>query len=187
MSEERQVVLAVWKRPRQYSKGHELVVEVLQRDPKHDPPIGITSCWEDKIQRENLRMILYVNDGQYDCDDYHVYRQGPEYRKVHSIDGGAARRMAEFFKRYERNLTKDQSSEHGDVLETLARTVGATEVCFPRGCGDDIYRSHALDGTWGNTKWVWYGVKDGRNHFRSLVTELVEMEKMRRGVLPVAA
>ena len=185
MDKDPPIVLAMWKRHMRYGAGHEVIVQVMRHDPRYDYPTGITSSYDDKMQFQDLGMRLYVSDRD---ERYHCYTCGPEYTDVYSVSAGDAARMTAFFRSYERNLTKDQSSERGDVFATFARTVGAKEVCVPRGQGSDIAKSHAIEGnSWSDTRWVWYSVAQGKNVFRSLADELVEMEKIRRGVLPVAA
>ena len=178
------IVLAMWKRHMRYGSGHEFVVQVMRHDTKYDYPTGITSSYDDKMHYQDLQMRLYISDM---ASDLYVHMTGPEYVDVYSISGGDAVKMTAFFKAFERNMTKDQSSERGDIFATFARTVGAKEVCIPRGQGSDIAKSHALEGnSWSDTRWVWYSVAQGKNIFRSMADELTEMEKIRRG-LKVAA
>lgn len=91
----------------------------------------------------------------------------PEFYDVYSVDHAKAKGMAAMLAKCAKQRAKDQAYENGDIFLAFARAIGAEWVVYPR-------RGKQTGNAWRDTTWVWYGLADGRNLYRSVIAEALK-------------
>lgn len=168
--------LAIWiDDNRAYNGPTRVCVRVMRRDAQCEHPCGGPEWYSHES--------LYLVDGL--GMDARIYSDiGPSYDRptfLHSytwrdIDLYRAEAMVATLKRVQLALAKEQASEPGDVIRTLASVIGASFVCHPGG-GDSPYQQ-----TRGATSWVWHTynvLASARDTYRALIAHASDLVKAR--------
>lgn len=177
--------LAMWRQVNRYTQRQEVLVQPMRREDGRDYPVGISYSFghEPTAGLADLRLEASVSDYERSDGTIEAYRDAPSYREVYAVTAGRAKVMADLLAKFEREQRKVDAYEHGDAFAVFAKVCGASWVCCPKGCGDDLGKSHMTEGSsWSATRWVWWTVSEGRNQYRTLIREAIEAEQLRRGV-----
>jgi hypothetical protein len=143
--------------------GTEYVrVEVMRRKANESHPIGM-GCWwgiEGKPYFDGLRMGGHISD----FGDRTFCPADFEYADQHSVDARKAAAMHKMLTKIHKQVEKDDAHEQGDKFVAFAKATGAQWVVRP-------VRGRSLPGSWANTAWHFMSVSEGRNAYRSLISD----------------
>ena len=158
-------------------------VRPMAREPGKDSPCGFSySAWDAGTEAADVTLDGWIHSGMNND-------RLPEYVPsgvACTLDGAHLSRVkaaATTLARVAKQIAKDDATEPGDVFLSFARAIGAKWIVFPR-------KRSVTGSSWEDTKWIWYGLTDGRNAYRSLIAESIsqatEGQTVRIGT-PVAA
>jgi hypothetical protein len=143
--------------------GTEYVrVEVMRRKANESHPIGM-GCWwgiEGKPYFDGLRMGGHISD----FGDRTFCPADFEYADQHSVDARKAAAMHKMLTKIHKQVEKDDAHEQGDKFVAFAKATGAQWVVRP-------VKGRVLGGSWSNTTWHFMSIPEGRNAYRSLISD----------------
>jgi hypothetical protein len=173
MEEPKKVVGLMVQRVMRHGTEYVEVI-VMQRQDDFDYPQGVSSwyAYEEKPFLDGLKMQGHIYVWEREKPSFTGSK--PAYYNLYCVEASHAKAMCAMLTKIERQVSKDNASESGDLFLAFARAVGAQWVCTPR-------RDHRVTGgEWSNTKWAWYGLTDGRNLYRHVIAEAVREEVERQ-------
>jgi hypothetical protein len=145
--------------------GTEYVdVSVMVREDDADCPYGMPHwyAYDGKPFLDGLCMRGSVHVPYQDSGPPVFYADGALFYDVYSIGLAQSKAMTATLTKVGKQVERDNAHEPGDVFLALARAVGAQWVCVP-------HRDRYKGGAWRDTSWIWYGLTDGRNMYRSVI------------------
>lgn len=169
MSDEPKVTIGVVVQRVSRHGWERLEVRAMARDGDADYPRGVCGGTWSRFSGvpcvDGLQLAGSVS--QYSDDrPASFWLSAPEYREVFSIELEQAKAMADVLTRIARHRERDQAYDPGDYFLSFARAIGAKWVCFEARRQPDNRGS-----TWSGTRWVWYGLTDGRNEYRARIAQ----------------
>lgn len=154
----------------------KVMCRVMRREGGREYPVSQSAYFgPDKQMVEGLLLEALV---QVNGDEPNVEIEGPEYRDVFSVGVSHATAMASILKRMEKSFKKEAASEFGDVFKVFAQSVGAEWVAMPK-------QTHRINGSVDKTEWTWWNPNEGRNVYRNLIKEAIQIERNKQ--MPEAA
>lgn len=187
MEEPKKVVGLMVRRANRY--GNEYIeVSPMVRENDEDHPIGMSSwyAFENKPYLDGLRLRGCVYVPSFDRDrppTFDIDHVG--FYDLHCVELAQSKAMTVTLTKVAKQIERDNAHEPGDRFLALARAVGAQWVCTP-------HRGRTSGGSsWSDTRWIWYGLTDGRNMYRSMIEDALReererQEERRKPVEPVA-
>jgi hypothetical protein len=163
MEEPKKTVGLMVKRIDRY--GTEYVdVSVMVREDDGEYPRGMPSwyAFENKPYLDGLSIRGSVHVPYRDDGPPTFYSDRPEFYDLHSVGLAQSKAMTATLTKVAKQVERDNAREPGDVFLALARAVGSQWVCVP-------HRDRVTGGAWRDTRWIWYGLTDGRNMYRSVI------------------
>jgi len=186
MTEQKKTVCLLVQRINRH--GTEYIdVSAMTREAEHDFPCG--STWyshEGKPLLEGLCLRGSVHVPFHDENrDPSFYLSSPAFYESYCVEMAQAKAMTATLTKVAKQIERDNAREPGDMFLALARAIGAQAVCMP-------YRGRLSGGMWRDTRWIWYGLTDGRNQYRYMIEEALREERdrqadRRKPVEPIAA
>lgn len=159
--------IQMWREITRYTNQLAVVVVPARWDEQRQRPVGLTTYSPELDHLDGLHFGGEVSD--YMSGDSaaevswpYYYGSEPEYRDMHRITAGRAKRMADFLLKCERAFTKADARELGDRFAVFAKQVGAEHVWIAKGPTHEHPRT-----TEGG--WVQYKISEGRDAYRRLV------------------
>jgi hypothetical protein len=144
--------------------GTEYVdVSVMFRADDASYPRGCSwYAYEGKPYLDGLCIRGSIHVPYQDSGPPVFYPDGALFYGQTSIGLAVSKAMTAMLAKIAKQVERDNAHEPGDVFLALARAVGAQWVCAP-------HRDRVVGGEWRNTRWIWYGLTDGRNMYRSVI------------------
>jgi hypothetical protein len=174
MEEPKKVVGLMVQRVNRY--GTEYVdVSVMIREDDAEHPHGIPSwyAYEGKPYLDGLCLRGSVHVPYRDDGPPTFYSDSVAFYDGHSVGLAQSKAMTATLTKVAKQVERDNARESGDVFLAIARAIGAQWVCYP-------YKGRTQGGAWRDTRWAWYGLTDGRNHYRSVIEEALREERERQ-------
>lgn len=174
MSERKITVGLMVQRITRYKSEH-VDVTAMSREDDASYPRGTTWYLSDGkpcIDGLSMRGCVWAPD--YDHDRPPVFDvERPAFYDCHCVEFGKAKAMATTLGNIAKRVERDNAREPGDMLLAMARAIGAQWICIP-------HRGRYQGGSWSDSRWIWYGLTDGRNAYRSLIEEALREERERQ-------
>jgi hypothetical protein len=159
--------LQMWRATARYTSQQEILVVPARWDAERDRPVGLHSYDREYDHLLDLHFGGEVSDymsgeSVREVSWPYYYGSEPEYRDVHRMAAGRAKRMADFLLKCEKAFAKADARELGDRFAVFAKCVGAEYVWLAKGPTHEHPRTEAGG-------WVQYKVSEARDVYRLLV------------------
>lgn len=149
---------------RKLSHGTEYIeVDAMVReDSKSYPRNSSYSSWDKTTMVDGLKMRGFVSKWKEEPSSF--IRHPAAFHDIHMVEGGKARSMLATLTKIEKQMAKDQATEHGDAFLAFARAIGAQWVVYPA-------KGRISRLSYEDNDWSWWGLSDGRNLYRRVIAE----------------